>query len=115
MEFDGLRIDELLWLKEGREFVPICTKHYLRLQLTVNNYSSCQLQCAEDGEIFRLMRSFTDEKEYIQNKIDAKDLRKLKYINIDGEYTPIAEDKLNSKDGKYFVKAILTDSKVGLR
>lgn len=115
MEFDGVRIDGLLWRKERGEFVPICPKHYLRIQLIVNNYSNCHFQCAEDKETFRIERSFNDETEYIQNKIDAKDLQKLKYVNIDGEYTPIAEDKVSSEDGKYFVRAILTDSKVGLR
>ena len=39
----------------------------------------------------------------------------MKFINLDDEAIPIAESKVSSKDNKYFVTAILTESKVGQR
>jgi hypothetical protein len=39
----------------------------------------------------------------------------MKFINLDDEAIPLAEYKINSKTEKYFITALLTDSKVGHR
>jgi hypothetical protein len=115
MEFNGVRVDGMLWIYEGYEWVPICPKHYLRLRLAFNSNSLSEYECAQDRENFRIHREFNEQKKYIQNKLDAKDIQKRKFLNIDGESVAFADAKANSDDGKYFVTAILTESKVGLR
>jgi hypothetical protein len=113
MEFDGLRLDGVLWIYE-RGWQPLCPKHHLRLELKYNSSRASRFECAE-GEDYELPREHTAQKRYVQNKIDANELKKRKYVNIDGEYTPIAEGEAKSKDGRFFVHAVLTDSKVGQR
>jgi len=116
-EIGGVRIDDVLWRQEGfgwNGWTPICPKHFLRLNLAWNG-SGCRLHCEEGNEDYHFQREFNAQKQYVQNKIDSKELRKFTYINIDGESVPIADDDAKSSDGRYFVKAILTDSKVGLR
>lgn len=39
----------------------------------------------------------------------------MKVLNLDDEAIPLAESKISSKDDKFFVTAILTESKVGKR
>ena len=39
----------------------------------------------------------------------------MKVLNLDDEAVPIAESKASSKDGKFFVTAVMVDSKVGQR
>lgn len=115
MEFDGLRLDGVLWLFEQGRWNPLCPKHHIRLDLKYNG-SICRMGCAEDhDEVYQFPREYNAQLRYVKNKVDSFNFKKLKYINIDGEYTPIASDEAKSKDGNFFVRAILTDSKVGLR
>ena len=113
MEFDGIRVDGVVWIFERGLWSPLCPKHYLRLELDFNG-PGCRLSCGE-GEQYSFSREYNEQRRYVQNKVDSKRFQKLKYINVDGEYTPIAEEGAKSSDGRFFVKAILTDSKVGLR
>lgn len=115
MEFDGVRSEGLLWIKEQGNWKPVCPKHYLRLSMVNNQYDSSTYECGEDKERFCVKREHTQQKKYIQNKLDAKDIQRMKFLNIDGESIVLVDDKVNSSDSKYFVKALLTESKVGLR
>jgi hypothetical protein len=116
---EGLRIDGVLWILSGagyaRKLQPLCPNHHLRLKVAYNSDSWCRLECPEDEEQFEIRRGIHVEQDYILSKLDAKDFRKLKYINLDDEAIPIAEEKATSEDSKYFVTARLMRSKVGLR
>lgn len=114
MDFDGVRIDGALWIFERGLWQALCPNHHIRLSLDSNDFDRCYMSCGE-GEKFVFKREYNNQMQFVQDKVDAKNFRKLKYINIDGEYTPIAESKAKSEDGNFFVKAILTDSKIGLR
>jgi len=107
-------LNDVLWVKESGRWQAICPKHHLRLNLEINNLNNCCLSCGE-GEHYFFSREFNSQLRYVQDKVDAKKFQKYKYINIDGEYTPIAEAEVKSKDRNFFVHAVLTDSKVGLR
>ena len=72
-------------------------------------------KCPEDFEEFTFPRSWYDEKSYIAARENAKNLKELKYINLDDEAVPIAEDRAKSTDEKFFVTARIVESKVGQR
>jgi len=63
----------------------------------------------------KLPRNIENERQYILDKIDAKFFKSIKFINLDDEAIPIAEDKAKSTDRKYFVTSRLMESKTGLR
>lgn len=73
------------------------------------------LRCAECKEDYPIPRDFEDEREYVDRKLKSRELKDIKILNLDDEAIPIAKDKITSKDNKYFVKAVLTESKVGQR
>lgn len=113
--FEGVRSEGILWIYEDYKWVPVCPKHHLRMSVNYNGMKISKYECLEDREIFIVPREFNEQRTYIQNKLDAKDIQKKKFLNIDGESIVITEDKIDSKDNKYFVRAFLTRSKVGLR
>ncbi|HLP86649.1 MAG TPA: hypothetical protein VK153_02120 [Candidatus Paceibacterota bacterium] len=94
---------------------PLCPKHHLSLSLILNNPHACWLKCQECEKNYTLPREFNVQKHYIIDKLNSKEFKKMKFINLDDEAIPIAEDKADSKDNMYFVRAILTESKVGKR
>lgn len=112
-KFDGVKIDGVLWLDEGLDWVPLCPKHHMRMQLFYNDHDFSYVECQECKDHYELPREFNAQKEYIANKLEAKKLKKLKYINIDGEHIAVVSDKVKTSDEKYFVKAIITESKTG--
>lgn len=99
---------------------PLCPKHFLRMQ-SLKSFAdqflsdSILLKCEDCTQIYKLPRGFDKEKQYVLNKVDSMVFKKMKFINIDNEATPIAEHKISSKDSKYFVTSVLTESTVGLR
>lgn len=94
---------------------PLCPKHHLTLSLELNNPNVCWLKCQECENNYTVPREYNTQKNYIIDKLNSKEFKKMKFINLDDEFIPIAEDKTDSKDDRYFVKAILTESKVGQR
>jgi len=78
-------------------------------------HKSTYLSCSECSEYHKLPRQYNDEKRYVIDKIDSKVFKGMKVLNIDNEAVPLVEKKVSSEDGKYFVTALLTESKVGLR
>jgi hypothetical protein len=111
---DLILFDGILWDTQYNDPIPICPKHHLRLR-HVEPYETLvdNLYCAECTKPHRLKRNLTEEKSYLLDKIQAKIYKGRKYINLDNEAIPLAKEKKEKND--YFVTAILTESKVGLR
>jgi len=119
MEENLYRFDGVLW--EGdRSPTPLCPKH--RLEMDSYSYDDespyvyDHLRCEECSKDYVIPRDLSDEQKYLVRKLRAKNyLKDIKVLNLDDEAIPIAESKATSKDKKYFVKALLTESKVGQR
>jgi hypothetical protein len=60
-------------------------------------------------------RDFSDERQYVIDRIDAMVFKNMKLLNLDDEAVPIAESKAHSRDDKYFVTSRLMQSKRGLQ
>jgi hypothetical protein len=131
---DIIRIDSIKWwmtklTNGGRLPVPLCPEHDLRLTAIkprvynstrrgyIDGYSedAVSLKCAEGPHEISIPRIFSDEQQYVIDRVDAKVFKGMKILNLDDEATPIAKDKIKSKDGKYFVTSQLMDSKRGLQ
>lgn len=120
-----MKLDGVLWDASGVVPKSYCPKHRLEMDAYTldKDYASkpdheCSfnhLRCEECEKYYKIPRDIKEESEYIRRKIKAKQIKDLKVINFDDEAIPLAEDKVVSPDKKYFVKAILTESKVGLR
>jgi hypothetical protein len=121
MDNQTVRVDGVIWYisKNGnsRYIQPLCPKHHLRLKNHNNraDYSTDSLVCAECNDEYIFPRTISAEKQYILDKIDSKIFKQMKVLNLDDEAIPLAESKISSKDDKFFVTAILTESKVGKR
>ena len=119
---DGFKVDGVLWVDRRNvasptgpwHLQPLCPLHHLPLILIYNGGTS-KFECTEDEESFNLPREINEEVSHIQNKVASKDLRKFKFLNLDDEAIPIAEDKAKSEDEKFFVVARIMKSKVGQR
>ncbi len=117
---EGIIIDGIKWVITGREhhhIQPLCPRHFLRLHTPpgFHEYSTNHLYCDECDDPYVIPRLLAQERDYVLAKIDSKAFKKMKFINLDDEAIPLAESKASSKDNKYFVTAILTESKVGQR
>jgi len=115
-EISLYRIDGVLW---GGALNPqaYCPKHRLELDPytydEVGPYKYDHLRCEECPEDYIIPRDIDDEQTYVKRKLRARQLNQTRVINIDDESVPLAETKL--KNGKYFVTALLTQSKLGHR
>lgn len=125
-----IRVDELKWLIDSGRPVPICPIHDLRMteypegEVFEKTYGifrdqlpeeALKLECAEGPHYFKIPREFKKEQKYVLDRIDATNFKKMEVIDLDGELTPIAKEKVKSKDGKYFVTTQLMESKRGLQ
>lgn len=127
-----IRIDGIKWWvvtsKTGvRTPTPLCPNHDLRMRpipprvYISGTYSdgyegnALKLKCAEGPHEVILPRTFNEEKLYVIDRIDAKIFKGMKVVDLDGELTPIAKEKLKSEDGKYFITSQLMESKRGLQ
>lgn len=118
-------IDEVkwwVWIKDdqSRGTLPICPKHDIRMypKLAYGNkylFQTKYLECAECEKWHTIPRGYDDEKQYVLDKVESKIIKGIKFINLDDEALPIAEDKKSSKDNKFFVTSRLMKSKTGLR
>ena len=114
---DGYIIDGIKWViaEHPRRAIPLCQSDYIVLSPFIDDAFDKEYRCEECGKIFSIPRTCLDEREFILRKLDSKVFRGMKYLNLDDEAIPIAEDKASTKDGKYFVTARLMESKVGKR
>jgi len=120
-----IKIDNILWwvyttAQNNRIPQPLCPIHHLRLEPIRQPYQdyadeSNLLKCEDCESPYKIPRNFAKEKIYVIDKVDAKIFKGMKLINLDDESIPLAEKKVSSEDNKYFVNALLTKSKVGLR
>ncbi len=119
-------IDKIKWwihidIAGYRNVQPLCPTHHLRIYPKTDSYmyrhikETHNLKCSECVALHVIPRSWVDEQKYVLDKIDSKILKTMRFINLDDEAIPIAEDKKSPKDGKYFVTALLTESKAGKR
>lgn len=110
--------DGVKWYITDNNFncvTPLCPKHHLELYMRINNPDACILKCEECNDFYKFSREFNNQKQYILDKLNSKAFKNVKFINLDDEAIPIAESKIASKDNKYFITSLLTQSKVGLR
>ena len=126
-----IRIDGIKWFVTNSQGIrtptPLCPDHDLRMRPIPprvyrnreyrDGYSgdALKLKCAEGPHEVILPRKFDEEKLYVIDRIDAKAFKGMKVVDLDGELTPIAKEKLKSEDGKYFVTSQLMESKRGLQ
>jgi len=118
MEDKYIILDGLKWRIPARlsgVAYPLCPKDLLRLDNDILADFSSTLVCPDCGRSFPLPRQLDMEKKYVVNKVNAKFLKNVKFINLDDESLPIAEDKIKSENSKYFVTSRLMKSKTGLR
>jgi hypothetical protein len=126
MEQKKIIIDGLVWLYPGEFYKvdPICPKHNLRLYPSISPHlergefgiilqKTQFLFCEDCNKYFELKRDFDRQIRYVVDRIDSKNFKTLKTINLDDEAIPLAEGKNKNKD--YFIVAKLTESKVGQR
>ena len=118
MDKEHIILNGIKWhvpLLSSEYIVPLCPKHHLTLFVKLNNPHACWLKCEDCSENYHIPREFNKQKQYLLDKLNSKAFKNARFINLDDEAVPIAESKVSSKDDKYFAKAILTESKVGLR
>ena len=114
------RLDGVLWDRSTKPN-PYCPKHKLEMDPYTydegdpSEYKYDHLRCEECSDDYIIPRDITEEQKYVGRKLKSRELKDIKVLNLDDEAVPIAESKVISKDKKYFVKAILTESKVGRR
>lgn len=120
-----VRIDNINWIEHKnafghRDVQPLCPVHNLRMRASYDaRYSTSDaatvLKCEDCEDLHKLPRAYGPERRYVLDRIDAKIFAGMKVLNLDDEAIPLAEQKVSSKDGKVFVTAVLTESKVGRR
>lgn len=118
MKQDGIVIDGLKWVigEHPLKAIPLCPKDFIELNSYPSDFelSDENLKCEDCGKIYPLKRTVAVEKKYVLNKINSKSYKAKRFINLDDEAIPIAEDKI-SKNSEFFITSVLTKSKVGLR
>src|SRR4051812_20712575 len=115
-------VDGIKWFIQTRIPTPLCPQHHVRLWPKEDMHSryfnfqtmSRTLKCEEGQNTFSLPRSLASERIYVIDRLDAVTFSGQRFINLDDVAIPIAKDKI-STESAYFVKSVLTKSKVGLR
>lgn len=130
-----VRVDGIKWwvtkdTSNNRLVVALCPDHDLRMTThpegqVRNSYNTgwrkrtlteaLKLECAEGPHLFDIPREYEKEQKYVYDRIDAQIFKGMQIVDLDGELTPIAKEKLKSEDGKYFVTSQLMQSKRGLQ
>lgn len=114
----GFIIDGIKWIIGERppKAIPLCPKDFIKLNpYPPDSLFPRKLKCEECQKIYPLPRGYEEEQEYVLDKINSKKYKGMRFINLDDEALPIAKEKISSKDSKYFVTSLLTESKTGLR
>ncbi len=115
---NGFIIDGIKWVigEHPPKAVPLCPKCHLELDSypSGSKWQDSKLKCEKCGKVYTLPRYVDDQEVYVLRDINSRTYKTKKFINLDDEALPIAEDKI-SKNSEYFVTSLLTQSKVGLR
>ncbi len=125
-----IRVDGIKWQITGsaadREPIPICPRHHLRLTpipitdddgIDFDPYAfSRVLKCEECDSPYEIPREYGIEQTYVLNKIDSRQFKQMKTINLDDEAVPLAVDRIDpSKESPYWLEVRLVESKTGRR
>lgn len=110
-----VRIDGAIWDSTQQYPIPLCPTHRLPMELSFNGSRLSTYVCPEDGEQYDFRRERLAQIRYVHGKVKSNELKAMKVLNLDDEAIPLAQDKDSSADGRFFVVAKLTESKVGLR
>ncbi len=115
----GFIIDGVRWVigQHPKRAIPLCPKDYMEIDLPDFDldFATYELKCEKCGGIYRFSRTVDEEKIYVLRDINSRVYKGMKFINLDNEAVPVAENKVSSKDNKYFVTSRLMESKTGLR
>jgi hypothetical protein len=118
MEQEFYKFDGVLWTGNITPN-PYCPKHRLEMDPYTYDehepYKFDHLRCEECSKDYVIPRDIDEEQKYIARKLKARTMRNFRILNLDDEAIPLAEEKVSSKNGKYFVTALLTKSKIGHR
>jgi len=137
MDSDKLiRIDGVKWHstqkinsrgKQVNGVHAICPKHSMELTPSSSNHSASingqstitwsdgQYLYCDEGHMYTMPRIYSEERLYVQKRLDAINYSKMATINLDDEAVPIAKEKLETSDDKYFVTSQLMKSKRGIQ
>lgn len=116
-----IRVDNILWYIKtyaggSRQVQPLCPVHKLRIYPSGQwiEYSQ-SLRCEDCNKEYLIPRDYPDEETYVKDRLDAKVFKSMQVLNLDDEAIPLAQDRVETKDGKFFVVANLNESKTGKR
>jgi hypothetical protein len=125
------KIKWFVWTSDvGKRYAqPLCPTDHLRLQaVRPSNYDSkyrrsvkipeddaVQLECAEGPHRFDIPRKYSQEQQFVLDKLDAMIFAKQTFIYLDDVAVPVAGEMLKETDSPVWVKTRVTDSKSGLR
>jgi hypothetical protein len=115
---EGFVIDGIKWIigQHPPKAIPLCPKDLMELEPpTRYEFVETKLKCEKCGKTYSLPRSVEGEREYVLKDINSRTYKTMRFINLDDEAIPIAEDKTSSKNNKFFVVSRLMESKTGLR
>jgi len=120
---EGFIIDGVRWVigQHPPKAIPLCPKDFMELDPFPEGYdilgetTDTQFKCQKCGKIYPLPREVDDERDYVLRDIRSRTYKVMKFINLDDEAIPIAEDRRSSKNNKFFVVSRLMKSKMGLR
>jgi len=114
----GFIIDGIKWVigQHPPKAIPLCPRDLMELDSFPSGFEfrDSRLKCEKCGKVYLLPRKVDDQQRYVLRDINSSTFKTKKFINLDDEALPIAEDKI-PKNSEYFVTSLLTKSKVGLR
>lgn len=116
---NGFIIDGIKWVigQHPPKAIPLCPKDLIELDSYPSGYEfqDSSLKCEKCGKVHELPREVDDQKIYVLRDINSRTYKTMKFISLDDEAVPIAENKASSKNNKFFVVSRLMESKIGLR
>ncbi len=115
-----VKLDEINWTVRlspalGRTPIPLCPKHNLRLTPIGSPIAlAMELKCDDCDHRYKIPRALEDEEAYVLNKIDSRQFKQMKPLNLDDEAVPLAKEKIAaSAESPYWVEARLFNLKTG--
>jgi len=116
---NGFIINGVKWVigQHPVKAIPLYPKDHIELDSypSGHEWQESKLKCEKCGKVYTLPRNVDDQKRYVIRDINSRTYKTKRFINLDDEALPLAEEKISSKDNKYFVTSLLTKSKAGLR
>lgn len=113
----GMKIEaEAICPDHSMKLTPTTDKHSVRINgQSIVNWSDGQYLYCDEEHIITIPRVYSEEKSYVIKRLEAINFSKLKVINLDDEAIPIAKDRINDENDRYFITSRLMRSKRGLQ